>query len=587
MRHSLAVIASFAITSIVPIGLSRATDAPANGSLGHCIHEDDPIYFGPEGLIVHMDDLNHDGQFQVSESDYGDTAQREGWYWFGKWIRDTKLNQPWTDNPPRQLTIDQVLALLEPDGNGVFRRAPKYDPYSDYGLTHDQLVPLVAAMGAWGRKEPLQRLWDALPEDFAGKHAFGPDGRWLNVFGQPMSHCDDIKKRGCSPQGDCSLKVDTTDCSPQEDARDCSLKVDTRDCSLQEDTRDCSRAANCGHDGCPCEVRGCPGSCPDSCSDQCACPQGCGPEWWKCSYQRVCVADLNCAAAKADCERIKAPEEAACGVLQVACNLAKGTQNDIYRAVKAKCEAEKAAQNVLYVADKAKCESEKATQNTLYTGQKAGCEIKKSSQNALYKVEHDACETKKTINKFLCEGDKAAAAALCYGTQFRFTGDLIGPSTVNTFIQAGVDPRSSNPLVNTEVSLYPLAGDTEILVNVGILRDKAQYDRDFVDPDLNLGVQILMSRIFAPNPANQAAVAAYQARAHSYGSYFKAYCSAYGPMTAAEMKHATIRNRIEAGIQQGWAPDVNGPYGALRWYHRWTAGSNPKLAAMYQPILES
>jgi hypothetical protein len=69
------------------------------------------------------------------------------------------MNQPWVDNPPRELSFKAVLQKLEPNGDGVFVRAPGMDPYGrqtdgagqGYGFTHDQLVPLVAAMGVWGR----------------------------------------------------------------------------------------------------------------------------------------------------------------------------------------------------------------------------------------------------------------------------------------------------------------------------------------------------------------------------------------------------------------------------------------------------
>jgi hypothetical protein len=116
----------------------------------------------------------------------GDTAQREGWYWFGVWIRQNVLHDPWT--VPRKLAFEEVLLLLEPKQDGVFYRHPKLPPWNnpydkDYGFSRDQMVPLIAAMGAWSLSDPkfyspLRRLWNALPEDQLGgtKHTF--NGKW-------------------------------------------------------------------------------------------------------------------------------------------------------------------------------------------------------------------------------------------------------------------------------------------------------------------------------------------------------------------------------------------------------------------------
>jgi hypothetical protein len=69
------------------------------------------------GLIVH------------AGLDGGDTAQREGWYWFGVWIRKHVLNDPWT--VPRKLTFAEVMRLLEPKADGVFYRHPKLSPWNN------------------------------------------------------------------------------------------------------------------------------------------------------------------------------------------------------------------------------------------------------------------------------------------------------------------------------------------------------------------------------------------------------------------------------------------------------------------------
>lgn len=117
------------------------------------------IFYDDDGLIVHQ---------RINDKwDGGDTAQREGWYWFGVWIRQNVLNDPWS--VPRKLSFDEVVELLEPNKDGVFYRHPKIDPYnnphsSEWGFSRDQMIPLVAALGVWGRTDALRRLWDALPE---------------------------------------------------------------------------------------------------------------------------------------------------------------------------------------------------------------------------------------------------------------------------------------------------------------------------------------------------------------------------------------------------------------------------------------
>ncbi len=102
---------------------------------------------------------------------------REGWYWFGVWIREHVLNDPWPVQ--RKLTFPEVIQLLEPASDGVFYRHPKLAPWNnpydkDYGFSRDQMVPLVAAMGVWGLTDELHRLWNALFQDVVGgtKHTF-------------------------------------------------------------------------------------------------------------------------------------------------------------------------------------------------------------------------------------------------------------------------------------------------------------------------------------------------------------------------------------------------------------------------------
>ena len=49
-----------------------------------------------------------------------------------------------------------------------------------------------------------------------------------------------------------------------------------------------------------------------------------------------------------------------------------------------------------------------------------------------------------------------------------------------------------------------------------------------------------------------------------------------------------LTDRITLGIQNGWAPDGPGlgPYGAVRWYNRWSTRANPKLATICKPVID-
>ena len=484
---------------------------------------DQEIFYDSDGLIVHHG--------PNGELDGGDTSQREGWYWLGVWIRQhTPGLTPW--DKPRALTFDQVLQLLEPNHDGVFYRHPKLPPWNDphgkaYGYSRDQMEPLVAAMGVWGKHDEIQRLWDALPEDLLGKHAF--NGNWRNFLGQDGQDCTAIKKRGCDPTADCSLKVDNRDCSLKVDTRDCSLKTDNRDCSLQVDTR------SCGHDIVLCL--------PWPANDICHTEH---------------VNDPFCEAAKA-------------------------AQNVAYKASHDACEAGKAWQNVAYKAEHDTCEAEKGTQNIGYKVEHDACEAGKASQNATYKAEHDLCEIAKTGGKVACEGQKAADQLFCMLTNVH-SGDLIGPMTVNLFRRA----MGENPLIPVSAALRlppvnlgsgPL-GEAELGINVGVRLAAAEKDWDDTGDDLNLIVKMLMSKLVHPTLVSDAAVNVYaRSRAHSYGSFFGTHYKVYGNDAA------DIRTRIHHGIENGWQPDTSPPIGAVRWYHRRDTGANPQLSDLYDVII--
>ncbi len=525
--------------------------------------EDRAIYYDDLGLIVHK---STDGAF-----DGGDTAQREGWYWLGVWIRNhTPGLEPWTT--PRKLSFDQVLRLLEPRSDGVFVRHPKQYPNAfdkDYGLSRDQMIPLVAAMGVWGKQAALRRLYDALPEDIVGKHAF--NGNYRNWLGQDGQNCSEIKKRGCDATQDCSLKTDNRDCSLKTDNRDCSLQVDARDCSLQTDNRDCSLNVDrtdcslqedrrsCGHD----------------------LPFGIHVNDPICESAKA-AQNAGYGVAKAACEASKSAKNLDYAREKATCESAKSGQNALYSASKASCESAKTVQNQAYAAGKLTCESGKAGQNALYLSQKAMCEADKARQSVFYATEKAACEVGKTSGKYACEVDKQLAYQACRAGNV-FSGDLVGPSTVNLFRRA----FDENPLDivddTTSVTVVQggVPGEAELLINSHLRVGQTQHDKDNVGDDLNHVVMLLMAKLRFPTLASNEAVRVYaEQRPPSYGSYLGTYYKQYGNDMTDTAK------RIDAGIAAGWVTDVSSPYGAVRWYHRPNVGANPQLAKLYQPIID-
>jgi hypothetical protein len=151
-----------------------------------------PAFAGPESSL-HTDT---DGLIVHKNLDGGDTAQREGWYWFGEWIRTNELHlAPAVDRKP--MTVSKALDLLEPAKDGVFYRHPKLSPWNnpfskEFGFSRDQMVPLVATMGAYGMEDRLRRLWNRLPQDPIGgaKHTF--NGELKTVLGVKTAYTGDI-----------------------------------------------------------------------------------------------------------------------------------------------------------------------------------------------------------------------------------------------------------------------------------------------------------------------------------------------------------------------------------------------------------
>lgn len=478
------------------------------------------IYYDEDGLIVH--------RTPSGMVDGGDTSQREGWYWLGVWLRqNTPGLTPWPH--PRKLTFEQVLKMLEPRGDGVFYRHPKLPPWNnafskEWGTSRDQLVPLIAAMGVYGKRDELLRLWDAMPDDILGKHAF--NGNWRNFLGQDGPDCGDIKKRGCDATADCSLRFDDRSCTQREHQEDCSLQVDSRDCSHpRDDDRSCST----------CVI---PNIFTGGCSQM--------------------GNDLTCEAAK-------------------------GAQNAGYRIARANCESQKGVQNAAYGAAKLACETRKSSLNALYAKEKLDCEASKTAQNSFYAAEKLACETGKSTAKLTCEAEKASAHLLCRSTNL-FSGDILGPSATNLFRRA-IDHNPAIPLptdlLSSSIVFAGTLGDGELLVGSEIRIAASDRNRDDVGDDLNHIVQLIMAQLrYGSELSKVAAVRYYSGRQHSYGSFLGAYYATYGTDMSDFMK------RMEAGVHSGWMPDTSAAFGAIRWYHRPSEGANPLLAELWRPIVE-
>lgn len=97
-----------------------------------------------------------------ADGDGGDTAQREGFVWFGLFIRRKMgLADPAYVN--LKLSFEETIDLLEVNRSGEFRRHPDQTQWwSDpKKFSRDQQIPIVAAMGAWRLTAPLERLWQA------------------------------------------------------------------------------------------------------------------------------------------------------------------------------------------------------------------------------------------------------------------------------------------------------------------------------------------------------------------------------------------------------------------------------------------
>ena len=155
-RRALLASAGGALSLIAgSTGLLRAQKRPP-GQQGRnaCPERRDDIYYDELDLIVQQD------------CDGGDTAQREGMYWLGNWVRTNAL-QIERYGGPRKVSFTQVMDLLEDDQKtGRFRRHPTQQQWKDpKDISRDQLIPLIAAMGVNKDFARLDRFRDSVRQN--------------------------------------------------------------------------------------------------------------------------------------------------------------------------------------------------------------------------------------------------------------------------------------------------------------------------------------------------------------------------------------------------------------------------------------
>jgi hypothetical protein len=127
---------------------------PAQPGKIACRESRDDIYYDQLDLIVQQD------------CDGGDTAQREGMYWLGNWVRTNDLLIE-AYGGQRKIIFTQVMDFLEDtQKTGRFRRHPTQPKWKDpKDISRDQLIPLIAAMGVYKDFVRLDRFRDRVRQN--------------------------------------------------------------------------------------------------------------------------------------------------------------------------------------------------------------------------------------------------------------------------------------------------------------------------------------------------------------------------------------------------------------------------------------
>lgn len=112
-------------------------------------------------LIVHKDvDLDKGTDYRLWQNNGGDTAQREGLTWFAIWFLEQERTNPVAR--PTLAWADAIKLLESPNEPGTFWRHPnpaRPDWSATSNFSRDQQSAIVAALGALGPVQTLDRLW--------------------------------------------------------------------------------------------------------------------------------------------------------------------------------------------------------------------------------------------------------------------------------------------------------------------------------------------------------------------------------------------------------------------------------------------
>ncbi len=498
------------------------------------------MHFDDDGLIISVKDTPDchayffappDWKIPAKCQDGGDTAQREGLYWFGVCLRQqTPGMAPWTQ--PRgklNLNFDQVLRLLEPNSKGIFYRHPKIAPYNQpfaetggFGFSRDQLIPIVAAMGQCGGPtgkydQRIHDLWKALPEDLVSKHTY--TGHWEDPFGLSKLVRNGAVGRSCQQIHNISCNA-TCPAPPSINCAALRPPVDT-----------------------------CPPAIPVVLACQAAQPPHC-----------ALIGLLPGAPEPPDCQAFDQAERV--------CQRNAAQLDGPAAAAHNACEA---AERQVASAGAQACSSVQQQSQALFTG---SCQV-------AVKVGSEQCQQFKGHTFSDCQRGIAALGSY-------YTGDFIYPQTVNVFRRA----LRQNVLVPTLADFIPDPifqggpfGEDGLKADVLIRAAAGYQNRDDTGDDLDLIVELLFSIARSPTPMSHDAVVAYQAlRPQSYGSFMDTYLrrcgtNMYDPLEAGP--------KIDSGIQYaGWVADRPVGDGAIRWYNRADRGANEALATLYAPLID-
>lgn len=159
------------------IALNAVPKSASGQGPAACPRSSDDFYFDELGLIVQK---NCDG---------GDTAQREGMYWFGTWMWQHDLGLGKFGKVRTLNKFQKAISYLEVGKTGQFRRHPT-QTQNGFNLpektSRDQLIPLIAAMGVHRDFQRLDRLRDRIQKKF-----YFVNTDWLVFFDEYMKRALD------------------------------------------------------------------------------------------------------------------------------------------------------------------------------------------------------------------------------------------------------------------------------------------------------------------------------------------------------------------------------------------------------------